>query len=47
MPVSRYLPGRAMIQPLQQIASTETTRVALMACDWVDSNAACRTADRE
>jgi hypothetical protein len=41
------VPGRAMIQPLQQMASTETTRMALMIRDWVESNTARRTADRE
>jgi hypothetical protein len=41
------VPGRTMIQPLQQMASTETTRMALMIRDWVESNTARRTADRE
>ena len=47
MLISRYLCPRAMIHPLQQMASTETTRVALMVCDSVESNTARRTADRE
>jgi hypothetical protein len=40
----------AMIEPLRQIAATETSietrRGALMVCDWVGNNNARRTANR-
>jgi len=42
-----YQPFSVPEHPLQQMTLTETKRrVALVVCDWVERNAACRAANR-